>query len=94
MGEVVAKVPRRRVAYVCGQWRVTYLWTGVSGRETQVRHGLIVGPLVSDVLTALWVPVVPDGGKELTMIRRDAITDITPPTMTTRKGGHAVLLRK
>ena len=70
---------RRRVAYVCGQWRVTYLCAGESGRETGVRCGLLVGPLVPDLTTALWVAVVPDGSVLRTMIRRDSITNIAPP---------------
>jgi hypothetical protein len=66
---------RRRVGYVCGQWRIAY----VSDEDNDVRHGLIVGPLVADVSTALWVEVVPDGSKRRTMIHRDSITNITPP---------------
>jgi hypothetical protein len=65
------------MAYVCGQWRVTYQCSGESGRET--RRGLLVGPLVSDPSTALWVAVVPDGCQQRTMVRRDSITDITSP---------------
>lgn len=78
MGEAVvesAKPLRRQVAYVCGRWRVTYLRSG----ETDVWRGLLVGPLVSDLSTAIWVAVVPDGSNHHTMIRRDSITDITPP---------------
>lgn len=70
---------RRRVAYVCGQWRVTYTCSGGSGRETHVQCGLLVGPLVPDLSTALWVAVVPDGSMQRTMIRRDSITKIAPP---------------
>lgn len=82
MGDVdvePAEPVRRQVAFVCGQWRVTYLCFGESGEDPDVRRGLIVGPLVSDLSTAIWVPVVPDGSKQRTMIRRDAITNITPP---------------
>ena len=67
---------RRRLAYVCGQWQVTYLCSGEAGRETNVRRGVIVGPLVPDLSTALWVAVVPNGSVRRTMIRRDSITDI------------------
>jgi hypothetical protein len=70
-----AEPHRRRVAYVCGRWRVTYRCSG----ESETRRGLLVGPLVPDPSTALWVAVVPDGSKQRTMIRRDAITEITPP---------------
>jgi hypothetical protein len=63
------------VGYVCGQWRIAY----VSGVDNDVRHGLIVGPLVADVSTALWVAVVPDGSERRTMIHRDSITNIAPP---------------
>jgi hypothetical protein len=70
---------RRQVAYVYGQWRVTYLCCGDSGRETDVRCGWIAGPLVSDLATALWIAVVPDGSMQRTMIRRDSITNIAPP---------------
>jgi hypothetical protein len=73
------KQPRRRVAYVCGRWRVTYLCFGENGRETGVRHGLIVGPLVPDLFTTLWIAVLPDGSRQHTMVRRDSITNITPP---------------
>ncbi len=74
-----AEPRRRRVAYVCGRWRVTYHWSGESGRESEVRRGWLVGPLVPDLSTALWVAVVPDGSRQRTMIRRDSITDIAPP---------------
>jgi len=70
---------RRRVAFVSGQWRVSYLCSGEPGEEAAVRRGLLVGPLVSDTSTALWVAVVPDGSKQQTMIRRDSITGIAPP---------------
>jgi hypothetical protein len=71
--------PRRTVGYVCGRWRVAYVPTGEPGGETDVRHGLIVGPLVSDVSTVIWVAVVPDGSEQHTMIHRDSITAITTP---------------
>jgi hypothetical protein len=74
-----AEPHRRRVAYVCGHWRVTYRCSGETGREDVLRRGLLVGPLVPDPSTALWVAVVPDGSEQRTMIRRDSITDITPP---------------
>ena len=79
MGAESAEPPRRQVAYVCGQWRVTYLCSGESGEDTGERRGLLVGPLVTDMSTALWVAVIPDGSKYRTMIRRDAITHIAPP---------------
>jgi hypothetical protein len=69
---------RRQMAYVYGQWRVTYRYSGEPGREPDVRRGLIVGPLVSDMSTALWIAVVPDGSKQHIMIRRDSITDVAP----------------
>jgi hypothetical protein len=71
--------PRRRVGYVSGRWQVTYLSPGEPGRDADVRRGLLVGPLVSDVSRTLWVAVLPDGGKRRTMIRRDWITSIAPP---------------
>jgi len=74
-----AESPRRQVGYVRGHWRVTYLCSGESGEETDVRRGLLVGPLVPDPSTALWVEVVPDGSRQRTMIRRDSITDIASP---------------
>jgi hypothetical protein len=78
--EVEAAEPlRRRVGYVCGQWRVAYVSSGESGEDTDVQYGLIVGPLVADVATAIWVAVVPDGSKQRTMIHRDSITNIEPP---------------
>jgi hypothetical protein len=58
---------------------VTYRCTGETGREDNLRRGLLVGPLVPGPSTALWVAVVPDGCVQRTMIRRDSITDITPP---------------
>ena len=70
---------RRRVAYVHGQWRVTYLCSDEPGRETDVRYGLTVGPLMPDQSTALWVAVVPDGSTQRTMVHRDSITNIAPP---------------
>ena len=82
MGEVdvgTVEPVRRRVAYVSGRWRVTYLYSREAGHEPEVRRGVIVGPLVLDRSTALWVAVVPDGCTQRTMIRRDSITDIAPP---------------
>ena len=79
LGELEPAKPRRRVGYVHGKWRVAYVSPGESGGEAGVRYGLIVGPLVADVSTAIWVPVVPDGGDRHTMIHRDSITDIAPP---------------
>lgn len=70
---------RRRVAYVHGQWRVTYRCPGESG-QIEVRSGLIVGPLVADLsATAIWVAVKPDGSLKPTLIRRDSIISITTP---------------
>jgi hypothetical protein len=75
---------QRRVAYLHGPWRVTYLHCTASGRQTDVQRGLIVGPLVSDRSTAtVWVAVIPDGRTQRIMIRRDAITSITSPRHTT-----------
>jgi hypothetical protein len=82
VGEADAESPRplrRRVAYVCGQWRVTYSCSGEPGPETALRCGLLVGPLVPDLSTVLWVAVVPDGSMQRTMIRRDSITNLAPP---------------
>ena len=74
-----AKPVQRRVAFVRGQWRVTYLISGESGQDAGVRRGLLVGPLMPDVTEALWVAVMPDGDGQRTMIRRDWITSIAPP---------------
>jgi hypothetical protein len=82
VGEADAESPRplrRRMAYVHGQWQVTYLCSGEPGPETDLRCGVIAGPLVPDLSTALWIAVVPDGSIQRTMIRRDSITNITPP---------------
>lgn len=76
---------RRRIAYVCGQWRVTYQCSGESGREPDVRRGVLVGPLVSDPSSVLWVTVVPDGSTQRTMIRRDSITDVASPHRERRR---------
>lgn len=74
---------RRRVAYMHGPWRVTYLRCTESGRQTDIQHGLIAGPLVSDPSTAtIWVAVMPDGSTQHIMIRRNAITNITSPGHT------------
>jgi hypothetical protein len=70
---------RRQVAFLRGKWRVTYRSSDEPGRETDVRRGLIVGPLVSDRSASLWVAVVADGSSRHTMIRRETITDIAPP---------------
>jgi hypothetical protein len=70
--------PQRTVGYVCGQWRVAYVPSGEADGENDVRHGVIVGPLVADVSTAIWVAVVPDGSNHRTMIHRDSITSIAP----------------
>jgi hypothetical protein len=40
---------RRRVAYVRGQWRVTYLCSGEPDPVTDLQCGLIVGPLMPDL---------------------------------------------
>jgi hypothetical protein len=69
----------RQVGYVYGQWRVTYRCADGPDPEADVRRGWLVGPLVPDSSTALWVTVVPDGGKQRTMIRRDSITNIAAP---------------
>ena len=62
---------------------MTYLSTGEPGEEPQVRSGMIVGPLVSDVFdAAIWVAVVPDGGTKRVLIRRDSITGIAPGPRT------------
>lgn len=72
--------PRRRMAYVGGHWRVTYLHSSEQGREAHVREGLLVGPLVADTSgTTLWVAVVPNGSIQHTMVRRDSIIHIEPP---------------
>jgi hypothetical protein len=76
---------RRRIAYVCGQWRVTYQHSGEPGRESDVRRGLLVGPLVSDPSSVLWGTVVPDGSTQRTMIRRDSITDVASPHRARRR---------
>jgi hypothetical protein len=69
----------RRVAYVHGPWRVTYLRCTASGRPTDIQRGVIAGPLVSDPSTAtIWVAVIPDGRTQHIMIRRDAISIISP----------------
>jgi hypothetical protein len=68
------------VAFVYGQWRVTYLSAIGADGDTEVRSGLLVGPLVPDLTDpTIWVAVVPDGDHRHTMIRRDAITSIAPP---------------
>jgi hypothetical protein len=68
------------VAFVYGKWRVTYLCAAESGRDTVLRSGWLVGPLVSDrVGPVIWVAVVPDGNRLRVMIRRDSITSIAPP---------------
>ncbi len=79
MGEPDAETPPRKVGYVCGRWRVTYVPSGEVGGDDDVRHGLLVGPLVTDRSTALRVAVVPDGSEQRTMIYRDSITDIAAP---------------
>ena len=79
MREIDSTEPHRQVAYVHGQWRVTYRCPGESG-QLEVRSGLIVGPLVSDLsTTAIWVAVKPDGSVKRTLIRRDSIISIAPP---------------
>ena len=82
--------PRRRVAYVQGRWRVTYLWSDESGRDARPRSGLIMGPLVSDQPgAAIWVAVMPDGGMKRILIRRDSITSIAPPRSPRVNAGNA-----
>lgn len=82
MGDVDTKFtesPRRQVAFVQGHWRVTYL-CDKSDRPTEVRSGLLVGPLVPDLSSStIWVAVMPDGNKPHTLIRRDSITSIATP---------------
>ena len=85
-----AEPPRRQVAYVCGQWRVTYQCSGEPDRKAGVWFGMLVGPLVPDQSSVLWVEVVPDGSTQRTMIRRDSITDITSPHHA-RKKNQSVL---
>jgi hypothetical protein len=81
--ESVEPIRRRVVAYVHGPWRVTYRRCTESGRQTDIQRGLVVGPLVYDPSTAtVWVAVIPDGGTQHIMIRRDAITSITSPGHT------------
>jgi hypothetical protein len=58
---------------------VAYVSSGDPGGKNDVRHGWLVGPLVADRSTALWVAVVPDGSEQRMMIHRDSITNITPP---------------
>jgi hypothetical protein len=71
--------PRRQVAFVQGRWWVTYL-CDAPDRHTEVRSGLLVGPLVPDLSSStIWVAVVPDGNKPHIMIRRDSITSIATP---------------
>ena len=89
MGEVntgLTEEFRRRVAFVYGHWRVTYLCTAESGRDTVVRSGLLVGPLVLDLAgPIIWVAVVPDGDRSHIIIRRDSIASIAPPLRQSRR---------
>ena len=89
MGDVdtgLTEESRRRVAFVYGHWRVTYRCAAESGRDTVVRSGLLVGPLVLDLASPiLWVAVVPDGDRPRIMIRRDSITSIAPPLRQCRR---------
>jgi hypothetical protein len=83
VGDVDTKItepPQRQVAFVHGHWRVTYV-CDESDRHTEVRSGLLVGPLVPDRSSStIWVAVVPDGNKPHTMIRRNSITSIAIPS--------------